>query len=279
MKKIFCLILLVFCALAAMRAQSTADSLTLTHAAWGWQDVGHAQVGAAQVYLFGAEQYISMVRYPARKFRTRIIHAPGMQAGNTSSLAQQHKAKIAVNASYFNMKNLTPATFLKSGGKTYGQAEQSELSRSNGLVMFKRHGRRIDIVSAVPADYARITKGWNEAIAAGPVLIEQGRNLTADRRSSFDTTRHPRTMIGYDADGWIYWVVVDGRAAGNAAGATIPEMAAIARYLGLVEALNLDGGGSSTLWSEATGVVNHPTDNHKFDHEGERAVPNIIIAK
>ena len=279
MKKIFCLILLVFCALAAMRAQSTADSLTLTHAAWGWQDVGHAQVGAAQVYLFGAEQYISMVRYPARKFRTRIIHAPGGQAGTTGRLAQQHKAKIAVNASYFNMKDLTPATFLKTRGKTLGRTEESELARSNGLVMFKRHGRRIDIVSAVPADYARITKGWNEAIAAGPVLIEQGRDLTADRRSPFDTTRHPRTMIGYDADGWIYWVVVDGRAAGNAAGATIPEMAAIARYLGLMEALNLDGGGSSTLWSEATGVVNHPTDNHKFDHEGERAVPNIIIAK
>lgn len=262
-----------------MRAQSTADSLTLTHAAWGWQDVGHARVGAAQVYLFGAEQYISMVRYPARKFRTLIIHAPGGQAGTTSRLARRNKAKVAVNASYFNMKDLTPATFLKTRGKTLARTEESELARSNGLVMFKRRGRRIDIVSAVPADYARLTKGWKEAIAAGPVLIEQGRNLTADRRSSFDTTRHPRTMIGYDADGWIYWVVVDGRAAGNAAGATIPEMAAIARYLGLVEALNLDGGGSSTLWSEATGVVNHPTDNHKFDHEGERAVPNIIIAK
>lgn len=279
MKKLFCLILLVFGALAASRPQSSADSLVLARAEWRWQDTSHAQVGAAQVHLFGAKQYVSVVRYPARKFRTRIVHAPGEQAGTTSCLALRNKARIAVNASYFNMKNLMPATFLKAGGKTLGQTEESELARSNGLVMFKRHGRRIDIVSALPADYARITKGWKEAIAAGPVLIEQGRDLTADRRSSFDTTRHPRTMIGYDADGWIYWVVVDGRSAGNAAGATIHEMAAIARYLGLVEALNLDGGGSSTLWSEATGVVNHPTDNHKFDHAGERPVPNIIIAK
>ena len=281
MKKHFCLLFFFFffSTLAVVRAQDTADSLAFARADWGWQDINHAQVGAAQIHLFGAEQYISVVRYPARKFRTRIVHAPGEQAGPTSRLARQNNAKIAVNASYFNMKNLTPATFLKTKGKCYGHTEQSELTRSNGLVMFKRHGRRIDIVSASPAEYTRLTKGWKEAIVSGPVLIEQGRNLTADRHSSFDTTRHPRTMIGYDGDGWIYWVVVDGRAVGNAAGATIPEMAAIAQYLGLVEALNLDGGGSSTLWSEATGVVNHPTDNHKFDHEGERAVPNIIIAK
>ena len=279
MKKTFSLILFVFGTLAAARALGTADSLALARAEWGWQDVGHAQVGAAQVHLFGAGQYVSVVRYPARKFRTRIVHAPGGQAGTTSRLARRNKAKVAVNASYFNMKDLTPATFLKTRGKTLARTEESELARSNGLVMFKRRGRRIDIVSAVPADYARLTKGWKEAIAAGPVLIEQGRDLTADRRSPFDTTRHPRTMIGYDADGWIYYVVVDGRSAGNAAGATIPEMAAIARYLGLVEALNLDGGGSSTLWSRATGVLNHPSDNRAFDHAGERPVPNIIIAK
>lgn len=279
MKKALCLILLIFGALAATRAQGTADSLAIARAGWGWQDVGRAQVGAAQIHLFGAAQYVAVIRYPARKFRTRIVHAPGEQAGTTSRLARRNKARIAVNASYFNMKDLTPATFLKARGKTLGRTEESELARSNGLVMFKPRGRRIDIVSAVPADYARLTKGWKEAIAAGPVLIEQGRDLTADRRSTFDTTRHPRTMIGYDADGWIYYVVVDGRSAGNAAGATIPEMAAIARYLGLVEALNLDGGGSSTLWSRATGVLNHPTDNRTFDHAGERPVPNIIIAK
>lgn len=94
MKKIFCLILLVFCALAAMRAQSTADSLTLTHAAWGWQDVGHAQVGAAQVYLFGAGQYISMVRYPARKFRTRIIMLPASKPETPAALPCNTKQRL-----------------------------------------------------------------------------------------------------------------------------------------------------------------------------------------
>ena len=35
---------------------------------------------------------------------------------------------------------------------------------------------------------------------------------------------------------------------------------------------------STTLWSEKTGVINHPYDNKKWDNEGERAVPNLIVA-
>ena len=74
-------------------------------------------------------------------------------------------------------------------------------------------------------------------------------------------------------------VVVDGRFKGRGDGASIPELAVIASFLGLEEAINLDGGGSSTVWTERTGVINHPFDNHVFDHEGQRVVPNILIAR
>ena len=70
--------------------------------------------------------------------------------------------------------------------------------------------------------------------------------------------------------------VIDGRFKGQGDGATIAETAYIARQLGLTEALNLDGGGSSTLWCEEAGVVNRPSDNRRFDHEGERRVTNCI---
>jgi exopolysaccharide biosynthesis protein len=96
---------------------------------------------------------------------------------------------------------------------------------------------------------------------------------------SFVFKRHPRTVFGYDDKGYAYMIVIDGRHKGNAAGATIPEAAFIARILGLEAALNLDGGGSSALWSDQTGVLNHPCDNKTFDHNGERRVPNIIIAR
>ena len=38
-------------------------------------------------------------------------------------------------------------------------------------------------------------------------------------------------------------------------------------------------GGSSTLWTAQEGVLNHPYDNRRFDHEGERGVPNCIVVR
>ena len=60
---------------------------------------------------------------------------------------------------------------------------------------------------------------------------------------------------------------------------SIPELATVSRLLGLKDAMNLDGGGSSTLWTDSTGIVNYPYDNKKFDHEGARKVPNVIVVK
>ena len=74
-------------------------------------------------------------------------------------------------------------------------------------------------------------------------------------------------------------IVIDGRFPGQADGASIAECSYICRILGLTDAINLDGGGSSTLWSDQTGVINYPYDNKTWDHKGERRVPDILIAK
>ena len=67
------------------------------------------------------------------------------------------------------------------------------------------------------------------------------------------------------------------RAAGEAYGMTIPELTSLCLQLGLTDALNLDGGGSSTLWTHKAGVINNPCDNRRFDHAGQRRVPNALI--
>ena len=111
------------------------------------------------------------------------------------------------------------------------------------------------------------------------VLIDGGKVVEYTSGSSFYTRRHPRTLIGKRADGTVVMAVIDGRFKGQGDGATIAETAYIARQLGLTEALNLDGGGSSTLWTAQEGVLNHPYDNRRFDHEGERGVPNCIVVR
>ncbi|MGJ7033410.1 phosphodiester glycosidase family protein [Niabella hirudinis] len=43
-----------------------------------------------------------------------------------------------------------------------------------------------------------------------------------------------------------------------------------------ISIINFDGGGSSTLWTRKRGVINHPSDNKKWDHAGERSVANVL---
>ena len=52
------------------------------------------------------------------------------------------------------------------------------------------------------------------------------------------------------------------------------------RWIGAENALNMDGGGSTTLYAEGengNGIVNHPSDNKKFDREGERHIVNALL--
>ena len=106
-----------------------------------------------------------------------------------------------------------------------------------------------------------------------------GESVWNDENDSFNTTKHPRSAIFTTKDKKTVFITVDGRRQGNATGVSIAELTHLIRILGGHDALNLDGGGSTTFWMEGApdnGVVNSPSDNGKFDHQGERKIPNII---
>ncbi len=263
------------------KAQDSNDSLAFVSANWNWQEIGNgAKAGYAQFRIFGSTQSISIVKYPARKFRTQIINSPGNIANTTDSLAMKYASLVAINGSFFNTKTLYPHTFLSINHKIEGISSAHEYRRSNGILAFKdRKGRKMDIFLCDTSSYAKYSKKYYYAIAAGPLLLLDGKNAHIDTNMEFNSTRHPRSIIGYDNNGYYYMIVIDGRFPGQGEGISIPEAVAVARYAGLKEAINLDGGGSSTLWTEPTGVINHPCDNKKFDHAGCRIVPNLIIAR
>ncbi|MBR0560796.1 phosphodiester glycosidase family protein, partial [Neokomagataea sp. TBRC 2177] len=84
-------------------------------------------------------------------------------------------------------------------------------------------------------------------------------------------TRHPRSAVCQLKDGKVLLVTVDGRFKGKAEGIRIAELAHLLRILGGKNALNLDGGGSTTLWSASApdnGVLNKPCDNRQYDNQG-----------
>lgn len=87
----------------------------------------------------------------------------------------------------------------------------------------------------------------------------------------FTTDRHPRTMIGVGPDEEICMVTVDGRQPGLSLGMTFGELQHLARALELRDALNLDGGGSTTM------VVRNRIVNHPSDPTGPRMVSDALL--
>jgi len=117
-------------------------------------------------------------------------------------------------------------------------------------------GKRVDLTGlAVVGGGPRILRAGRVAVAAKA----EGFAPVPSFFHSFVAGRQPRTLAGVRADGTLLLVTVDGRAPGWSAGMTLPEAARLMRSLGARDALNLDGGGSSTMTVRGE-VVNRPSD-------------------
>lgn len=121
---------------------------------------------------------------------------------------------------------------------------------------------------------------WDAApsIVGGVGLLSVGGQLVKDwapeeARAGFTTERHPRTMIGTSGDGRIWLIAVDGRDKALSLGMSFAELQNLVTRVGLVDALNLDGGGSTTMVVRG-GVVNHPSDA-----TGPRKVSDAIVVR
>jgi hypothetical protein len=111
--------------------------------------------------------------------------------------------------------------------------------------------------------FVPIWKDFEQAVSGGPFLLRNGQ-IAVDgeaedfAKAAFVEKRHPRTAVGTMADGKLLLVTVDGRQKGSQ-GASLPELAALMKRFGAVNAINLDGGGSTTM-VVGNGVVNAPSD-------------------
>lgn len=221
----------------------------------------------------------------------------------TSQIAQSNSALAAVNGSFFKMRGPDPDYRKDLNGVP--KLERSKLDRNRSVVYFRQNDT---LISENTADKDSIRKRnqagsivinngklsivnddpksliaehqleGEDVISTGPVMILSGVDQPIPN-DAFCNDRHPRTAVGKKADGTVVLLVVDGRAK-ESAGFSIPELQKLMQLLGCVDAINLDGGGSTTMYIKDqpfNGVVNYPSDNKKFDHEGEREVANAIL--
>jgi exopolysaccharide biosynthesis protein len=114
--------------------------------------------------------------------------------------------------------------------------------------------------------------GWSgvmDLIGGIPQLVKDGV-VVATNCSDPLCSRNPRTGVGIRSDGKLLLVVVDGRQSGYSVGMTLLEFAKLFRYLGAVQAMNLDGGGSSTMVLNGA-IKNRPSDGF------ERGVTTALL--
>lgn len=115
------------------------------------------------------------------------------------------------------------------------------------------------------------------AVGGGPVLLHNAAiRITNEEERKFYgkaiNDKHPRTAMGYTKDDKLIVLVVEGRNAGIAEGATLVQLAQILKELGCVEALNLDGGGSSCMLVNGKETI-RPSDKK------QRTVPAVFVIK
>ncbi len=121
-----------------------------------------------------------------------------------------------------------------------------------------------------------IKKKVVEALGGAPKIVHRGRvkiDLEEEKMArDFSTTRHPRTAVGYNRDeSKLMMFVVDGRQNELSIGMTLRELAAFMIERNVYYGINLDGGGSTTMYLRGK-VVNSPSDA-----TGERAVSNALV--
>jgi hypothetical protein len=141
--------------------------------------------------------------------------------------------------------------------------------------------RGLKIGDEVSLSYG-IDPQWQNAsfmLASGPLLVQKGKvQMTMDEKSPRNLERAPRSAVATDATGSrVFFVTVDGRQPGFSRGMTLKEFANYLVSVGAYQALNLDGGGSTTMVARMHGeqyptLINSPSDGR------ERGVSTILAA-
>jgi hypothetical protein len=155
--------------------------------------------------------------------------------------------------------------------------------QEGNVILVATGSRKSDLRLLQPGDTATLDltitgvdwDRYDHAVGGGPFLVRNGLvAVDADRQGfnkDFADKRHPRTAVGRTASGEIWWVAIDGRQS-MSVGATLQETAAVLLKLGCLDAVNLDGGGSTTF--NLFGLtLNRPSDGR------ERPVANGVIFK
>lgn len=224
-----------------------------------------------------------------RKFKgyMLIIHDPtrvkvgyskklGVQGELTSQIARDNGAVVAINGGGFVDSSSEDSQWTGTGGKPVG------ILMSNGKIIYndvQSETTKVDVMALTksgvllvgPHSQSEMKElGVTDAISFGPAIVVNGKGTIKSGDGGWGIA--PRTAIGQRKDGAILMLVIDGRQT-KSVGATLKDVQNIMLQYGAINATNLDGGSSSSMYYEGE-VINNPSDPL-----GERSVPSAIYVK
>ena len=175
-----------------------------------------------------------------------------------------------------------------AGKKFTSGSEVTRSDRRTGVVKIDDTGKLVlecTFGKDINYEYRLDRDKYKYVMASGPMLVERG-SVWKMASNDLNDKRHPRTALAVMPDGKVLMIAVDGRrAAKGASGMTLrTELSKFLVWIGCEYAINLDGGGSTTIYARDNvsdladpldnGILNHPTDNTERDKDGNLTFDN-----
>jgi exopolysaccharide biosynthesis protein len=200
----------------------------------------------------------------------------------TSEVAEREKYSVAINGDFFEAQATKDIEGRNTGYIRGKPAAPVGVAMTDGVLWHRAASAR-PYLEITASKVARIVAGKpsepvdvaaREIVGGGQILVRDGQAVVFTNR--FALVRNPRTAVGIDASGTqLTFLVVDGRQPWLSIGMSLGELSQEMVRLGCAAAINLDGGGSSTMVcrdpvTNKPAVVNSPSDTR------ERAVADVL---
>ncbi|SIT94006.1 phosphodiester glycosidase family protein [Pontibacter indicus] len=246
---------------------------------------------------FASAQIVHVLEVNLASGEYELVMGNVFPEDSLSAVAERNtEALVAINGTYYELvENGQSSSFFKADNEIKTSvtvpAGHKLFWKHEGAFFYDGAKKQMGIAYGDNATYTQMPHA--NIISGSPMLIYAykpvGETFAKPQDKPLDQldyehpdrhqgVRHPRTAIATVDQNRVLLITVDGRHAGKSAGMSAKELTQfIQQYFNPAYALNLDGGGSTTLWIKGEGVVNYPTDNKRFDHHGQRRIRNFIM--
>lgn len=244
---------------------------------------------------FGARQFVNILILDLNCENYELDFVALDRADSLSSVAIRSDAVVGINGTYE-----WDASFVKADGKVFSEitllSDHIRYWKHEGAVAFD--GKKLEIGYGNKTSYLK--NKMPNIFSSSPMLIDNYKpvgitfveNISESQLNTLhyedyrrhQGVRHPRTAIALSRSNKLLLITINGRSE-NSAGMNAKEVTEfLCEYFNPRYALNLDGGGSTTMYIKGYGdsltdIVNYPTDNKRYDHYGQRSVPTHILVK